>query len=150
MTNSPLKQTERNLHIVELLADYTMAEVGRMYKLSHERIRQIAREYGYKGANRVRHGNRMIERNSKLGRVVDRVLAEELDVPLSAVAWARYRTGKRSAWKKDADRIGCPKCETEPYARGLCKPCYNRANRRGLLAGRLYTHKGSGRFPPKE
>lgn len=29
--------------------------------------------------------------------------------------------------------IGCERCVTEPYARGLCRLCWNRAQRRGVL-----------------
>lgn len=32
-------------------------------------------------------------------------------------------------------RPGCPRCKTEPYARGLCRPCYAYAWRHGLLDG---------------
>lgn len=121
----------------EMYQTLSLKEVGEAVFLSTERVRQILREAGY--TTRLHVGN-----NNRRGKVIplDKMIAlreagltcEAIGkkVNLSASTVQKYL--RRAGVNRGAIHltpIGCPDCETEPVARGLCNKCYVKWHRRG-------------------
>ena len=120
---------ERNQRIIELTKDYNFSEIGRKLGISRERVRQIVRAHGIQGTDGTSHKVRELKRSGLLGVKSDPELAEQFGLHDRTVAAIRVEVGLRINPKP----IGCRRCKTKPYARGLCRPCWARAARRGEL-----------------
>jgi hypothetical protein len=118
-----MKKGQRNLAIVEMLENHSAREVGEAFNLSKQRICKIAEQYGVDLSPRTGSPkDNIIKGSNLLGITTDTEISSQLSVDIHTVGILRN--------KLKIDRyllpIGCPKCKTDHYAKGLCRNCYRR------------------------
>lgn len=121
------KKIERNQQIMQDLLTMTQAEVSDKYKISRQRVGQIVEAMGGLPEGHVRF-IRHAEANKCLGLQQDTKIARQFGMKSEAVAQRRRRLGIEPYYKQRPSH--CPRCETNEYAKGYCKNCYNRQLRR--------------------
>lgn len=128
---SPNRKLPELAVILELYKDHSLRQIARIYDCSIEAVavqlrrtdaiekkRETYREGKKKKLIRLRAKGKSfaeIARELRIGTYLCRVLAEE-----AGLAPGPFKP------------IGCSRCETDHYARGMCRLCYARSRRREL------------------
>ena len=120
---------ERDLLIVEQSKSLSNTKISRLHGVSRERVRQILLEYGIRNDRRTEPSERVIENLELAGKVPDKFITQITGASQATISAVKKRYGK----KKYIKPIGCAKCKTHTYARGLCKNCWHRADYHGTL-----------------
>lgn len=118
-------KTERNEQIIAALNLHTASEVARMFGITRQRVDQIVKAMGgYPSEHRnyLSEIHRAIE--PYLGKAPDSEVARLFKTTLAIVRHRRIMLGVQPHYKTRPDK--CAKCALEPYARGMCRRCYNR------------------------
>jgi hypothetical protein len=126
----PNEKTERNDKIVEMSKTYNMQEIADCFGITRERVRQVLNQRGISERHYLSHESILVQNSILLGTTTDTDIAEVYGVLPQLVSSLRNKKGI----KKYKIPIGCPDCVTHHYARGLCKACWARAQRRGVLS----------------
>jgi len=122
---------DRDKKIIALLPQYNMSEIGRIFGISRERVRQIVVSRGIKERDYSSHKTRQQIRqlrNANL-ELSAKLIAQKYNVSKNVIYNLRHKLGI----KAKCHEIGCKRCKIDIYARDLCKNCYNKALRHGLL-----------------
>jgi hypothetical protein len=111
------------LTIVRMLENHSAREVGKAFNLSKQRVCKIAEQYGVDLS--PRSGNpkdRIIKGTGLLGITTDTEIVNQVSVDIHTVG----RLRKKLEIERYLLPIGCAKCRTDHYAKGLCRNCYRR------------------------
>lgn len=126
----------------ELYAMYQtqpLSQIAKVKGLSTERIRQILHGAGYSTRIHIGKGGR--RRQIPIERIIDlrkqglTITAIAREVNLSATTVWTHLQPANIIVERPLTPIGCPKCITEPLARGLCHNCYHKWLKRGKPEG---------------
>jgi hypothetical protein len=122
-----MTKEKRNLAVVEMLENASAREVGKVFGISKQRVCKIAKQYGLDLSPRT--GNPkdgIIKESNLLGATTDTEIVDQVGVGIHTVG----RLRKRLKIGRYLLPIGCSKCKTNHYAKGLCRNCYARNNYR--------------------
>lgn len=135
-----MTKTDRNKKLMHMLdLGMSMAAIARYMGISRQRVLQIVQDNGGlpKG---YEHGKPVMQ-----GRTADAIrllkqmpladAARKLGVNYTTLRGAAIRQGIQPIPYKHLEP-GCPKCKTNPYARGYCKNCYARWQRKEIRNGK--------------
>jgi transposase len=127
----PPTKGDRNYHLIEfLLAGGTTPQAAKKFNISPQRVSQIVKYYklDLKSQRQTKKAILIEEFTPLLGTMRDTDIAKRFNVPANTVHYARKKLGIKAFLKP----IGCARCITHPWAKGLCRNCYERARRRAL------------------
>ena len=114
---------ERNAALLKMLADHSPSEVAKHFGITRQRVYELA-EQNKVPVSRDKHETHVLI--PLIGTMKDRDLAKLHPISAQQIHLLRKKY-KLPVYKIP---IGCPDCETKPYAKGMCRKCYNRNNRR--------------------
>jgi len=125
-----MSKKERNQNIVLMLKNRSLkeGEAGKLFGVSQQRISQIVRDNGLDRSERVAPKSGLIERSELLGKVSDKEVSRRLRVSPGLV----WSVRKQKGIKAFSVPVGCEECGNYPYAKGLCRNCYEIQRRRKL------------------
>jgi hypothetical protein len=122
----PKGNVSRNKQIAKMLEDHSSLEVGARFSISKQRACKIGNKYGadfIKFRSGIYSDKRSrAEKSELLGTMSDADIARRLKLSVITVRETRKALGI----KVYEVPIGCEKCKTDPYAKGLCRNCYSR------------------------
>jgi hypothetical protein len=120
-----MAKRERNKALIKFLDNHTLSEAAEKFGISRQRVFQITEMYGVDLKSRdIAKGAkvRAVRESGLLGSTYDAEVARQTGVSETMVSFVRRGAGI----PRFAQSIGCEKCKTKPYSRGLCKACYCR------------------------
>jgi hypothetical protein len=122
------KKSDRNYKLIEyLIAGHSTVEAAKEFGISNQRVNQLVKYYKLDLRTRKTNKEILFEKITPfLGTMRDTDIARKLGVSLSQVRHLREKQGVKAYSKP----IGCAKCKTEPWAKGMCRNCYERSRRR--------------------
>jgi hypothetical protein len=126
-------KSQRNYKLMEfLVSGHTINEAADEFGISRQRVSQLAHYFNLDlGKIRKEKNDNFMEQVAPfLGTMRDTDLAKRFNVSATVISYARKKLGIPIFLKP----IGCEKCKTHPYAKGLCRACHSRSFRKGRKA----------------
>lgn len=110
--------------ILASLLDHTQSEVAELAGLTRQRVNQLALKHGVVGPRY----NNYVEMEQALGKMPDVQVAKIYGVSAMTVGRKRAELGLSTFAEIRPDR--CTRCDTQPYAKGMCRACWTRWRRK--------------------
>lgn len=128
------KKDARNYRLIEyLMAGHTVPEAAKEFEISHQRVCQLIKYYKLDLSARKTHKEILFEKIVPLlGTMRDTDLAQMFGATVAQIRFLREKHGVGAFLKP----VGCANCKTKPYAKRMCRKCYERKRRRALRKSR--------------